>query len=136
MSITVYGRPQGKGRPRYTTRGGRVMAYTPANTKVYEDKIRQAWKEQDGRAFGSSPIAMNLKAYYPIPSRAKRAERDAMLAGQVPVTDKPDLDNVLKSVMDALTGLAYEDDQQVNIISATRAYSDVPRIEADIIPII
>lgn len=136
MSVTVYGKPQGKGRPRYTTRGGRVIAYTPMSTKAYEDKIRQAWKEQDGRTFGFGPMAMILKAYYPIPARTKRAERDAMLAGQIPVTNKPDLDNVLKSVMDALTGLAYKDDRQVTTISATKAYSDAPRIEADIIPII
>ena len=55
--ITVYGKPQGKGRPRYTTRAGHAVAYTPAATKAYEAQIRQAWKEQDGRNFGAAALA-------------------------------------------------------------------------------
>lgn len=135
MSVTVYGRPQGKGRPRYTVRGGRVMAYTPASTKAYEEKIRQAWMEQDGRCFGTLPLALILRAYYPTPSKAHKSEREAMLAGHVPVVGKVDLDNLLKAVMDSLQGVAYDNDCQITYISATRAYSDNPRIEVDIIPI-
>lgn len=134
--ITVYGKPQGKGRPRYTTRAGHAVAYTPASTKAYEAQIRQAWEEQDGRDYGSAALALILTAYYPPPSRARKAEREAMLAGKVPVRDKPDLDNIIKAVMDALNGRAYADDRQVTHISAARAYSSDPRVEIDLIPII
>lgn len=134
--ITVYGKPQGKGRPRYTTRAGHAVAYTPASTKAYEAKIRQAWQEQDGRDFGPAALALVLTAYYPVPSKARKAEREAMLAGQVPVRDKPDLDNVVKAVMDALNSTAYEDDKQITHINAARTYSKLPRIEVDLIPII
>ena len=41
--MTLEGRPQGKGRPRYTVRAGRAFAYTPASTRAYESSIRQAW---------------------------------------------------------------------------------------------
>lgn len=133
--ITVYGRPQGKGRPRYTTRAGHAVAYTPASTKAYEAQIAQAWQEQDGRNYGSCALALIVTAYYPVPSRARKAEREAMLSGQVPVTDKPDLDNVLKAVMDALNSTAYQDDRQVTHINAARVYSEDPRIEIDLIPI-
>ena len=133
--ITVYGRPQGKGRPRYTVRGGHAVAYTPESTRTYEAQIRQAWAEQDGRDFGPAALAMVLTAYYPVPSKARKAEREAMLSGQVPVTDKPDLDNVLKAVMDALNSTAYQDDRQVTHINAARVYSEDPRIEIDLIPI-
>ena len=36
--ITVYGKPQGKGRPRYTVRGGHAVAYTPEGTRKYEHR--------------------------------------------------------------------------------------------------
>ena len=107
----------------------------PESTRKYEVQIAQAWKEQDGRDFGPGPLALVLTAYYPVPSKARKAEREAMLAGQILVTDKPDLDNCLKAVMDALNGLAYEDDRQVTYINAARIYSDHPRIEIALIPI-
>ena len=133
--ITVYGKPQGKGRPRYTVRGGHAVAYTPENTRKYEEQIRRAWQEQDGRDYGPAALALIVTAYYPVPSRARKAEREAMLSGQVPVRDKPDLDNVLKAVMDALNSTAYQDDRQVTHINAARVYSEDPRIEIDLIPI-
>ena len=133
--ITVCGKPQGKGRPRYTVRGGHAVAYTPENTRAYEARIKAAWQEQDGRNFGAAALALTLTAYYPVPSRARKAEREAMLSGQVPVRDKPDLDNVLKICADALNGVAYEDDRQITHINAARMYSEDPRVEIDLIPI-
>lgn len=134
--MTLEGRPQGKGRPRYTVRAGRAFAYTPASTRAYESSIRQAWIEQDGRSFGSCPVALILRAYYPVPSKARKAEQEAMLTRKIPVSGKPDLDNVLKVVMDGLNGLAYEDDSQITCISATRAYGTRPRLEVEILPLI
>lgn len=133
--ITVPGKPQGKGRPRYTVRGGHAVAYTPEGTRRYEEQIRRAWEEQDGRSFGSAALALIVTAYYPVPSKARKAEREAMLSGQVPVVGKPDLDNLLKACADALNGVAYEDDKQITHINAARFYSDRPRIELDLIPI-
>ena len=79
MSCTVYGRPQGKGRPRYTVRGGHAVAYTPESTRAYEARIKAAWQEQDGRNYGSCALALIVTAYYPAPSKARKAEREAML---------------------------------------------------------
>ena len=136
MSCTVYGRPQGKGRPRYTVRGGRAVAYTPENTRRYEAQIAQAWQEQDGRDFGTAALALVVKAYYPCPSKARKAEKAAMLAGETPVIGKPDLDNLVKVCSDALQGgVAFDDDLQIAYISACRMYSEDPRVEIDLIPI-
>jgi crossover junction endodeoxyribonuclease RusA len=45
-----------------------------------------------------------------------------------------DLDNQNKLVLDALTGIAYEDDSQIASLSLTRAYdAKNPRIEIAII---
>lgn len=42
---------------------------------------------------------------------------------------KPDLDNYIKSVLDGLNGLAFEDDNQIIRIDAIKLYSDHPRTE-------
>jgi Holliday junction resolvase RusA-like endonuclease len=47
-----------------------------------------------------------------------------------------DLDNILKATIDALQGLAYHDDDQVEQIAAQR-YDDkrAPRVEVSVVPL-
>lgn len=47
-----------------------------------------------------------------------------------------DLDNILKATIDALQGLAYQDDDQVEQITAQR-YEDkrAPRVEVSVVPL-
>lgn len=40
-----------------------------------------------------------------------------------PYTHKPDADNVAKAVLDALNGLAYEDDSQVQELVIIKKYA-------------
>lgn len=37
---------------------------------------------------------------------------------------KPDMDNIVKVVADALNGVAYHDDTQIALLSASKIYSD------------
>jgi len=39
-------------------------------------------------------------------------------------TVAPDLDKLVRSVLDALTGVAYEDDSQVVVVNASKVYGD------------
>jgi crossover junction endodeoxyribonuclease RusA len=47
-----------------------------------------------------------------------------------------DLDNILKATLDALNGIAYRDDDQVEQITAQR-YEDkrAPRVEVSVVPL-
>ena len=58
-------------------------------------------------------MSVTIKAYHPIPRSAPKYKREAMLSGELVPLTKPDADNVLKLVLDALNGLAYLDDKQV-----------------------
>ena len=42
---------------------------------------------------------------------------------------KPDIDNVMKIVLDALNGVAYKDDSRVVRVEAQKIYGDIPRLE-------
>lgn len=136
LDFTVIGTPKGKGRPRFTSAGGRAMAYTPKATKEAEEAVKEAFsKAFPGVSFGSTPVAVRVKAYMPIPKNASHAQKAKMLSDIIRHTHKPDADNILKLVCDALNGLAFDDDKQIIEVWCEKAYSDVPRTEISVIRI-
>ena len=50
-------------------------------------------------------------------------------AGEICATKKPDADNVLKAIKDAMNDVVYADDAQVVEISLIKVYGDDPRVE-------
>lgn len=113
----------GKGRPRMSRRTGTV--YTPVKTRDYEKLVRGCFrlatvgKGWDATANGYQLIAT---CYFPIPKSWTKAKRLQALKNEIH-PKKPDLDNILKAVMDALNGLAYTDDSQVFSATITKSYS-------------
>ena len=102
-------------------------AYTPQTTKQYEKEIRQAFRAAGGTSFGSVPVAVEVVAYYPIPKSARKADREAMAAGMVVPMVKPDIDNVLKAILDGIQGNdgAFHDDVQVVSVRAEKRYDRI-----------
>lgn len=124
VEFVVYGRPKGKGRPRFTLDG---HAYTPQTTKAYEKEIRQAFRAAGGTSFGAVPVAVEIVAYYPVPKSARKSDKEAMAAGMVVPMVKPDIDNVLKAVLDGIQGDggAFRDDVQVVSVRAEKRYDRI-----------
>lgn len=130
MNIIIDGEPIGKGRPRVTNRGSFAHAYTPKRTKNYEKQVQQSYFNQIGVGTKlEGPIKTEVKAFFPIPKSSTKKQRELMLKDKIKHIHKPDLDNVYKSVFDALNGLAYNDDSQIIIMNGRKYYSDEPRVE-------
>ena len=55
-----------------------------------------------------------------------------MLQNKVRPTKKPDIDNIIKAVLDALNGIAYKDDTQVVQVMAQKKYADKAFVEVAI----
>jgi Holliday junction resolvase RusA-like endonuclease len=51
------------------------------------------------------------------------------MEGDVMHTKKPDCDNLAKSILDALNGIAYDDDSQICSLTVHKFYGDTPRVE-------
>lgn len=133
MSAAIYfvvpGDPQGKGRPKASSRGGFVRMYTPALTRQYEDKIARLGEIARGEfPVLATPISLRVVAHHPIPASWSKKKQQLALAGDV-IPGKPDLDNVAKAVLDALNGVIYLDDKQVVRLVAEKRYSFDPRVE-------
>lgn len=129
IRITVPGQPQGKGRARVCLRGGYARAYTPDSTAAYENLIKLAY---GNRGISVVPVELAVTAYYRIPKTFSKKKRNEALSGHVRPQTKPDIDNVVKVVCDALNKVAYNDDTQVVKIVAEKYYGETPGIVIEI----
>lgn len=131
LKFTVFGDPVGKSRPRFT-KTGRV--YTPQKSAAYEKSIQQAaWVAMKHHKLQPTdrPVHVDLVAYLPIAeSWTKQKKREALSGAIRP--NKPDLDNIMKSVFDGCNQIVFLDDQQVHSVKARklyRTYDKIPSIE-------
>jgi len=105
--FTVPGKPIGKERPR---RGKNGVWYTPTATKKYESRVAIYARLARVRPIAGSVWCI-LDVY--LPDRRRR-----------------DVDNICKSVLDALNGVAWQDDTQVARLTVTKKIDSVdPRVE-------
>jgi Holliday junction resolvase RusA-like endonuclease len=116
--LQVFGVPIAQPRPRFTTRTGFPLVYTPKNSPINH------WKKL---------IILQAKQFKPIDCGALEAEflfvfprpkyhfRKGVLIATAPKyhTSKPDLDNLIKAALDALqnSGLISDDCKVAKIIS-------------------
>ncbi len=125
--FTIPGAPKGKARARTLKNG---HSYTPSETVNYENWVKFCFSEQqlDGLIPTDGPVALQMTAAFPIPKSTSKKQRERMLAGNVVPTKKPDCDNLLKIVADALNGIAYRDDSQIVKCDVAKVYSDTPEV--------
>ena len=75
---------------------------------------------------------VTIRAFFEIPKSWSKKKQALASDGEIKPTKKCDIDNIVKSVLDALNGVAYKDDKQVVCIYSTKKYSCMPRIEIDV----
>jgi Holliday junction resolvase RusA-like endonuclease len=121
--LLVFGEPKGQPRPRAFARhmgGGKFVArvYESGTAEAYKSAIAAAAKEVDlAGADLQGPINLHVVCWFTRPkSHFRTGKRAAELREDAPVwhTKKPDGDNILKAIKDALTQVgAWRDDSQV-----------------------
>lgn len=93
--------------------------YTPKETKLYEQYVRDCYDARYGtcKPF-SGPVVVTMTFRF---KRGKNQYLKSGLRDTAPVfyTQTPDLDNIEKAVLDALNKVAYVDDKQI-----VRKYSE------------
>lgn len=117
----------GKGRPRLNSYTGQV--YTPTRTKDYESLVEQyfllkypRYKTMEGRA------KVTITAYFEVPKSANKLAKEQMLGNTISPTKKPDIDNIVKIVLDSMNKFAFKDDTQITKIEVEKLYGDVEKL--------
>lgn len=128
IAFIVPGIPVAKGRARAFVRNGHIAHCTPERTSRYENLVRlSAHKEMKGRPLFSGACQIEIGLYMPVPSSWSNKKRTAALSGEIRPTAKPDCDNVLKCINDALNGVVWVDDKQVVDVRVEKRYSTTPQ---------
>ena len=130
VKFEVLGVPVGKGRPKFSTVNGHAVAYTPSKTANYETLVRLSYQQHIGAFMfdKDKPLRAIIRAFFPIPKSASKKKREQMRDLRILHTKKPDADNIIKAVLDALNGVAYYDDSQVAEVIISKAYAEQPKV--------
>lgn len=129
FSFTLNDDVVGKQRPRWSSKTNRI--YTPNKTAVYERKVAKACKEAMKEAGvdmaeAGTPVSVWLDVMQAMPESWSKKKKAEMCLE--PSLKKPDIDNVLKSVLDALNGVAFEDDRQVFKVRVERTHGHYSKL--------
>lgn len=136
LAFTIPGDPRGKGRPRATAIGGRARMFTDAKTVNYENLVKMAASHAlAGREPLDEPLSVRVSVRM-VPAASHSAKkRAAMLSGEIMPTKLPDIDNVVKAVLDGCNKVAFRDDALIVRLSAQKTYSATPGVDVVIEPI-
>jgi Holliday junction resolvase RusA-like endonuclease len=129
VEFTVPGVVVGKQRPKFSRQGPYVRTFTPQKTVNYETLVKMEYFRQCKSKKLSGAIRAEMRFYFPIPKSESKKKQAAMLSGEIRHTKKSDIDNCIKSVLDGLNKMAFDDDGQIAEIHAYKYYSEEPRAE-------
>jgi Holliday junction resolvase RusA-like endonuclease len=135
FTLTIPGEPMGKQRARTVKRGNFIGTYTPEKTVNYETLVKELYAVKKGQYF-EGPVMVVLTAFYSIPKSTSKSKLSQMATGDIRPVKKPDCDNVLKIVCDALNGIAYKDDSQIVSAQVDKFYTEKePRVFLEIMEV-
>ena len=123
----VIGEIIGKERPRVNTYNH--MVYTPAKTKEYETLIQQYFKmKYKNHEMLEGRILVEIIAYMKIPKNTSKKMMEEMKEGNISPKKKPDIDNIAKSILDAMNKFVFKDDNQVSKILVEKKYGEEEKV--------
>ncbi|WP_419790617.1 RusA family crossover junction endodeoxyribonuclease [Staphylococcus chromogenes] len=114
-------KPMGSPRPRFTRTGSFVQTYMPTTYSHHKKFIA----EQMLNLQSENQLKLTIEFYFP-PLKSWSKKLLATMLGSYKRT-KPDLDNLLKTVLDAGNEKLWKDDNQIVEIRTFKKYADVAR---------
>lgn len=131
IKFTISGEPKGKGRPKFSSKGKFVKTYTPETTVNYENWVKICFQEAKQKPLEGELKAV-IKCYFEIPNSYSKKKKEDALKGNIRPAKKPDLDNIMKIILDALNGLAYKDDKDIVECRIEKWYGEDAKVEVEI----
>ena len=117
--FTIPGPAQAKQRPRVNRNTGRI--YTPGATHKYEKLVKESYG--DNPCFKDQFISVKMTFKMAIPKSYSKKKREQALNREIFPT-RADIDNYIKSILDGLNGVCWEDDRYICSITAEKIFAE------------
>lgn len=132
MRFTIPGEVIPQGRPRFVRTRNGVRTYDPARSREYKSFVQWSTCELWPAEPFDGPLSVRIVEYRAVPASWTKKRRADALAGIIRPTGRPDLDNVVKAILDSLNGRMWRDDSQVVSLCAEKRYAETARAEVEI----
>ena len=98
--------------------GGKGKFYTPTRKRAYVDALRTYIMGSPPSRLLVGPVRLSVTFIWPY--RKSTAKRDR--GGLIDKVTRPDMDNLLKPLKDAMSGVVYHDDSEVSRYGCVEKY--------------
>lgn len=116
----IPGKPTPLARPRLS----KYAIYDPQK-EIKEEVAWHLLRQRKKPYLLAGPLELNVTFYMKIPKSTSKKNKLALINQPHPI--KPDLDNLIKFILDVASGLLYKDDKSIATITARKLYGDIPR---------
>ena len=138
ITVILHGKPVAKGRPRaFLVPGTKIIRhYTPKKTVTWEGMFRTAAMQVMGRRQPLDvPIEIQVTATFAITASWPAWKREMAADGRILHTARPDGDNIVKAVKDALNEVVYRDDSLIAVTVCHKIFGPQESVQAVITPL-
>lgn len=118
ITFQIDGDPIPWKRPGRNNRTGAIYDQQKLQKEQFRWRVRDKYK---GKPI-TTPVEVRFSFYFPVPKGATPPRRRDMLNGILHHMKRPDVDNLSKFYLDAMTGVVYEDDGQVCKMDVEKLY--------------
>lgn len=130
MKLIIHGDPLAKARAKALRVGNKSWKYDPQKNEAQSLSWKIKHQANCLPLFG--PIVIELRFYFKPCDSDSISQRNAKLHGLEEHTQKPDLDNLEKFVLDCSNKILFEDDSQIVSLTSSKFWSENPRTEINI----
>jgi Holliday junction resolvase RusA-like endonuclease len=124
IEVMIHGDPKAQKRHRHVNRGGFVTVYDPS--KKDKEELRRACLEDSPIEPFEGAVSLEVQFAFKRPKSHYGTGKNATIVkASSPQyhTKKPDTDNCIKYLMDALNGLYWKDDSIIDEVVATKTWA-------------
>jgi len=133
IKFEIPGEPQGKRRARFVRAGHFIKSYADPKSVSFETFVREMFCLAYPQFVPlEGQLAVEIRAFCGMPNSVSKKKRVLMENGELRPAKKPEVDNIAKVILDALTGLGFRNDSQVTRLLVDKLYSDRPRVEVEV----
>ena len=117
--------PKAQKRARACSRGRFASVYKDASQRDYEETIYAHLSDYQPEMPIDEPICVTIIAYLPIPKSMSKKKTKQAQEGDLPHMKTPDVDNLLKNILDCMTKMEFWiDDKIIQEATVQKRYTD------------